>query len=68
MLLIGSPENVAAQIERLNTEVGCEHLALFLNIPMLSYEQVTRSLTLFAHEVMPQFMSREERATVGLSA
>ena len=68
MLLIGSPENVAAQIKRLNTEVGCEHLALFLNIPMLSYEQVTRSLTLFAQEVMPQFMSAEERAKVRLSA
>ena len=68
MLLIGSPDNVAAQIERLNTEVGCQHLALFLNIPLLSFEQVKRSLTLFAEEIMPRFMSDEERVKVGLGS
>ena len=66
MLLIGSPENVAAQIERLNSKVGCEHIALFLNIPLLSFEQVKSSLRLFAEQVMPRFMSSEERAAVGL--
>ena len=67
MLLIGSPDNVAAQIERLNSEVGCQHLALFLNIPLLSFEQVKRSLTLFAEEIMPRFMSDAEREQAGLS-
>ena len=68
MLLIGSPDNVAAQIERLNSEVGCQHLALFLNIPLLSFEQVKRSITLFAEEIMPQFMSADERTKAGLSS
>ena len=67
MLLVGSPDNVAAQIERFNQECGSEHLALFLNIPLLSFEQVKRSLTLFAEEVMPRLMSSEERAAAGLS-
>ena len=47
LLLIGTPESVAEQIDRLQSELHCEHLALFLNIPLLSYEQVTRSLRLF---------------------
>ena len=55
LLLIGTPDSVAAQIERLRSELHCEHLALFLNIPLLSYEQVTRSLRLFGEEIMPRF-------------
>ena len=55
LLLIGTPESVAEQIDRLQSELHCEHLALFLNIPLLSYEQVTRSLRLFGEEIMPRF-------------
>ena len=55
LLLIGSPDSVAEQIERLSSELHCEHLALFLNIPLLSHEQVTRSLRLFGEEIMPRF-------------
>ena len=57
-LLIGTPDSVSAQIERLYSELNCRHLALFLNIPLLSFEQMKRSLTLFAQEVMPQFVDR----------
>ena len=53
--LIGTPDTAAAQVRRLRGELQCQHLALFLNIPGLSLEQVKRSLTLFATEVAPQF-------------
>ena len=55
LLLIGDPDSVAEQIERLRRELNCGHVALFLNIPLLSYEQVTRSLRLFGEEIMPRF-------------
>jgi len=51
--LVGTPETVAAQVQRL-ADFGCTHLALFLNIPGLSFEQVKNSLRLFATEVMPR--------------
>ena len=63
LLLVGTPDSVSEQIERLESELECEHLALFLNIPLLSYEQVTRSLRLFGEEVMPSFaLAPEARA------
>ena len=55
--LIGTPDSVGVQIERLRDELNCQHLALFLNIPGLSFEQVKRSLRLFANEVAPRFNS-----------
>ena len=57
-LLIGSPDSVAEKIERLYSELNCRHLALFLNIPLLTFDQVKRSLRLFAEEVMPRFTNR----------
>ena len=60
LLLIGDPDSVAEQIERLESELNCAHLALFLNIPLLSYEQVTRSLRLFGEEIMPRFADTPE--------
>ena len=54
--LVGTPESVAAQVQRL-ANFGCTHLALFLNIPGLSFEQVKNSLRLFATEVMPRIQS-----------
>ena len=54
--LVGTPETVAAKVQRL-ADLGCRHLALFLNIPGLSFEQVAASLRLFAREVIPQIRS-----------
>ncbi len=53
--LVGTPDTVARQIERLRDEVNCQHLALFLNIPGLSFDQVKNSLRLFATQVAPRF-------------
>ena len=54
--LVGTPESVAAQVQRL-ADFGCTHLALFLNIPGLSFEQVKNSLRLFATKVIPRIQS-----------
>ena len=56
-VLIGTPDTVARQIERLRDEVNCQHLALFLNIPGLSFDQTKNSLRLFATQVAPRFTS-----------
>ena len=55
LILVGSPETVREQIEELIAETGCRHLALFLNFPGLTFEQVMHSLDLFASEVIPHF-------------
>lgn len=55
LILVGTPDSVAEQIERLQSEVNCQHLALFLNFPGLSFEKVMNSLNLFAEKVMPRF-------------
>ena len=60
--LVGTPDSVAAQVQRL-ADFGCTHLALFLNIPGLSFEQVKNSLRLFATEVIPRInLSTKGRA------
>ena len=60
--LVGTPDTVAAQVQRL-ADFGCTHLALFLNIPGLSFEQVKNSLRLFATEIMPRIQSPTKRST-----
>ena len=55
LILVGSPDSVSEQIERLETETGCPHLAFFLNIPLLSFEQVMHSLDLASSKVIPRF-------------
>ena len=53
MILVGSPESVREQIEKLVAETGCRHLGLFLNFPGLSFQQAMHSLDLFATQVIP---------------
>ena len=55
LILVGSPDSVAESIQRLRSEINCQHFALFLNFPGLSFEQVMRNLELFGEKVMPQF-------------
>ena len=54
-VLIGTPDTVSRQVERLRDEVNCQHLALFLNVPGLTFDQVKNSLRLFATRVAPRF-------------
>ncbi|MEE9249432.1 MAG: LLM class flavin-dependent oxidoreductase, partial [Dehalococcoidia bacterium] len=55
MILVGSPESVSEQIEGLQKEINCQHLALFLNFPGLPLEKVLNCLNLFGEKVMPRF-------------
>ena len=55
MVLVGSPEYVTEQIERLRAETKCNHLALFLNFPGIPFEKVRHGLELFAEKVIPNF-------------
>ncbi|MFQ5933867.1 MAG: LLM class flavin-dependent oxidoreductase, partial [Dehalococcoidia bacterium] len=57
MILVGSPDSVSEQIERLQSELNCRHLAIFLNFPGLPFEKVVRCLNLFAEQVMPRFQA-----------
>lgn len=55
LILVGSSESVSEQIERLQKELNCQHLALFLNFPGLPLEKVLNCLNLFGEKVMPRF-------------
>ena len=55
LIMVGTPDTVAEQIERYRMELNCQHIALFLNFPGLSFRQVMNSLTLFAEQVIPRF-------------
>ncbi len=67
-ILAGTPDTVAARVERLRDGLGCRHLALFPNIPLLSFRQVKRSLRLFAEEVIPRFAVPAPRRAPGPDA
>lgn len=55
MVLVGSPEYVTEQIERLRAETKCNHLALLLNFPGIPFEKVRHGLERFAEKVIPNF-------------
>jgi alkanesulfonate monooxygenase SsuD/methylene tetrahydromethanopterin reductase-like flavin-dependent oxidoreductase (luciferase family) len=53
---IGSPEEIAATIIRLQREFGgFEHASLQVNFNRMAYEEALASMGLFAREVMPRF-------------
>jgi alkanesulfonate monooxygenase SsuD/methylene tetrahydromethanopterin reductase-like flavin-dependent oxidoreductase (luciferase family) len=56
-LLIGSPETVRAKVAEL-AEAGVGELACWMNFGGLPVDQVERSMSLFASEVMPAFRTR----------
>jgi alkanesulfonate monooxygenase SsuD/methylene tetrahydromethanopterin reductase-like flavin-dependent oxidoreductase (luciferase family) len=53
MILAGSPATVRAAIEREMAELGTNYLLAYLFFGTLTYAEATRSLDLFAKEVMP---------------
>jgi alkanesulfonate monooxygenase SsuD/methylene tetrahydromethanopterin reductase-like flavin-dependent oxidoreductase (luciferase family) len=58
-LLVGTPESVSEQIERIREATGLEHLLMFNWLPGLSEEDSTASLERFSAEVMPRFQAAE---------
>ncbi|MGE3993269.1 LLM class flavin-dependent oxidoreductase [Pseudorhodoplanes sp.] len=55
IILVGSPDYVSEKIEVLRRRFGCQHLALFSNMPGLTRRQCLDHLALFGHKVMPRF-------------
>jgi alkanesulfonate monooxygenase SsuD/methylene tetrahydromethanopterin reductase-like flavin-dependent oxidoreductase (luciferase family) len=58
IIWVGSPDYVAEKIHKLRSELNCRHLTLWPN-PVLSFEDTSRSLELFAERVMPRFQREE---------
>lgn len=55
IMFAGNPDSVAAQIRRLHERVGgFGHLLMMGQAGFMSHERVTRSMELFANEVVPQ--------------
>lgn len=53
--MIGTPDQVAAKIERFQQEFACTDFIMGTQFPGLDPDKGTRALELFAREVMPRF-------------
>jgi alkanesulfonate monooxygenase SsuD/methylene tetrahydromethanopterin reductase-like flavin-dependent oxidoreductase (luciferase family) len=54
-VMIGTPDQVARKIERFRAEYHCTHFVMATQLAGMDPEKGTRSLELFAKEVMPAF-------------
>jgi alkanesulfonate monooxygenase SsuD/methylene tetrahydromethanopterin reductase-like flavin-dependent oxidoreductase (luciferase family) len=53
--MIGTPDQVARKLERFGNEFRCTHFIMATQLPGLDPGKATKSLELFAKEVMPSF-------------
>jgi alkanesulfonate monooxygenase SsuD/methylene tetrahydromethanopterin reductase-like flavin-dependent oxidoreductase (luciferase family) len=53
--LVGTPDDVTAQLKRFEDELGIDHLVKYWALPLVTHEQMMDSMRLFAREVMPNF-------------
>jgi alkanesulfonate monooxygenase SsuD/methylene tetrahydromethanopterin reductase-like flavin-dependent oxidoreductase (luciferase family) len=53
--MIGTPAQVAAKLEQFRKDFRCTHLIMATQLPGLDPKKSTRSLELFAREIMPRF-------------
>ncbi len=58
MALFGTPDTVCRKLERLLTKTGITYLNGVFAIGRLPHDQVCRSMSMFAKEVMPHFKDR----------
>jgi alkanesulfonate monooxygenase SsuD/methylene tetrahydromethanopterin reductase-like flavin-dependent oxidoreductase (luciferase family) len=56
--LVGSPDTVCRQIEKLKNELSCRYLLLWTYNGLIPHDKLMRSIDLFANKVMPQFVER----------
>jgi len=56
--MIGTPDQVARKMEKFCQRFHCTHFVLGTQLPGLDPQKVTRSLELFAQEVLPAFRER----------
>lgn len=54
-VMIGTPDLVAAKLERFRREYTCTHFIMSTQLPGMDPAKATRSLELFAKEVLPAF-------------
>ncbi|MEA2330577.1 MAG: hypothetical protein QOK00_1109 [Thermoleophilaceae bacterium] len=66
--LVGSPDDVTAQLKRFEQELGIEHLVKYWALPLISHEQMMGSMRLFTQEVMPNFENSLSRPEVGATS
>jgi hypothetical protein len=52
---IGSPEDVAERIDKLRSELNCQHVTIWPNPGLIPYARVRRGIELFAGRVIPMF-------------
>jgi luciferase family oxidoreductase group 1 len=62
-LVIGTPDTVIRQIQRIKDEVGINHFNCSFWFGDLSQERVLRSMEMFARDVMPAFAESGEMVT-----
>ena len=66
-VMIGTPDQVAKKMENFCDEYQCTHFIMSTQLPGLDPKKATRSLELFAREVLPQFRDRKCGRTGGIS-
>lgn len=54
ILWVGSPDFVAERIDKLRSEINCQHVTLWPNPGFVPFAKVQRGIELFAERVMPQ--------------
>jgi alkanesulfonate monooxygenase SsuD/methylene tetrahydromethanopterin reductase-like flavin-dependent oxidoreductase (luciferase family) len=54
-LAIGTPDDVARELERYQNETRVTHLVMWMQLPGMPAAKARRSMELFAKEVMPRF-------------
>ena len=59
MVVVGSPESVCEQLERLRSELGFGQVMSLMCIADMPHHRVVRTMELFAKEVIPHFRSTQ---------
>ena len=54
-LMIGTPDDIIAEIERYTAETRCTHLVMWMQMAGMPAAKARNSMALFAKEVMPHF-------------
>lgn len=55
ILWVGSPAHVIERIDKLRSEINCQHVTIWPNPHLVSYRDVRRSIEMFAEQVIPAF-------------
>jgi alkanesulfonate monooxygenase SsuD/methylene tetrahydromethanopterin reductase-like flavin-dependent oxidoreductase (luciferase family) len=59
---IGSPDYVAERIDKLRSELNCQHVTIWPNPGFVPFKDVLKGMDMFAEKVMPRFSSEATAA------